>query len=66
MQNFGVDVKVDANEDVEVDDVALPATTCSANAKARSSRDDCSTNPHIWVMSTGQKKSIEMTVGIAC
>lgn len=40
--------------------------TSSAISNALSSSFDCSTIPHIWVMITGQKKSMEITVGIAC
>ena len=66
VQNLCIPVKEEVNDDAEAEEVDPTAIACSANAKARSSREDCSTKPHIWVMSTGQKKSMEMTVGIAC
>ena len=75
VQNLEVSAKEEAQEDEAKEEVkddadavddAPPAIACSAKAKARSSREDCSTKPHIWVMSTGQKKSMEMTVGMAC
>ena len=47
VQNLSLLVNVDVNDDVEADDVAPSTIACPANAKARSSRDDCSTNPHI-------------------
>ena len=54
------------NGDAKADEEESTPMACSAIANARSSRDDCSTKPHIGVMSTGQKKSMEMTVGMAC
>ena len=47
VQNLRLLVNVDVNDDEEADDVAPSAIACSANAKARSSSLDCSTNPHI-------------------
>lgn len=66
VQNLWVPVEAEVNDEAEADDEVPPAMACSASAKARSSREDCSTRPHIWVMSTGQKKSMEMTEGMAC
>lgn len=37
----------------------------SAIAKTLSSNFDCSTIPQIWVTKTGQKNSMEITVGMA-
>ena len=47
VQNLWAPVYLDVNGDAKADEEESTPMACSAIANARSSRDDCSTKPHI-------------------